>query len=76
MSKVILFSTGCPLCKTLKQMLNNYSIPYVENNSVEYMISLGFTTVPVLSVDGKIMEYNEAKNWIIQNGRREMNEKQ
>jgi len=39
-------------------------INYVENNDMEEMISKGFTTSPMLEVNTKILNYNEAITWI------------
>lgn len=61
---VILYSTNCPNCRILKQKLQGKGIEYTENNSVEEMISLGFTHVPMLKVDDQIMEFNEALMYI------------
>lgn len=61
---IILYSTGCIACKTLKLMLDKAGITYTENNSVEEMLSLGFTQLPVLSVDGANMRYDAAKKWV------------
>jgi len=64
---VILYSTGCPKCNVLKQKLNSKSIQYTEETSVEKMLGMGITQVPVLSVDGKLLEFSEANDWV--NGR-------
>lgn len=61
---ITLYSTGCPNCKTLKSLLNQKEIVYTENNSTEEMLSLGFSKVPVLCVDGKYYEYQQAKIWV------------
>ena len=62
--KIILYSTGCPKCEVLKKKLKAKNIEYVENNNVEDMESLGIDQVPVLSVDGNLMSFAEANNWI------------
>lgn len=62
--KIILYSTGCPKCEVLKKKLKAKNIEYVENNNVEDMESLGIDQVPVLSVDGNLMGFAEANNWI------------
>ncbi len=62
--KIILHSTGCPKCEVLKKKLKAKNIEYVENNNVEDMESLGIDQVPVLSVDGNLMSFAEANNWI------------
>lgn len=57
---ITLYSNNCPNCRILKKKLDERGIEYTENNSVEEMISLGFTHVPMLKVDEKIMDFNEA----------------
>ena len=64
MSKVILYSTGCPQCNVLKKKLGAKNIAYSENQDREQMQTLNFTRVPVLEVDGKRMEFSEANKWI------------
>lgn len=61
---VTLYSTGCPKCKVLKQKLNSKSIQYSEENSVDVMLSLGITQVPVLSVEGKLLSFTQANEWV------------
>ena len=64
MDNLILYTTGCPKCEVLKKKLKAKNIEYVENNNVEDMESLGINQVPVLSVDGNLMGFAEANNWI------------
>ena len=61
---VILYSTGCPKCTVLKNKLYDKNIKFAENNSVNDMLSLGITQVPVLEVDGTKMNFKEAVKWI------------
>lgn len=61
---LVLYSTGCIACKTLKMILDKEGITYVENNSTEKMSELGFTHVPILEVDGVFLNYDAAKRWI------------
>ena len=44
----------------LEKKLTDKNIPYTENNNVEEMKSLGFSSVPVLKVDNKYMMATEA----------------
>lgn len=48
MSNIILYSTGCPACMAVENMLKNNSIPYTKTDDVEGLIERGFTRVPVL----------------------------
>ena len=60
----ILYSTGCPKCKYLKQLLDGLHIEYVICDDVEHMLNLGLDRVPVLFVDNMYLNYNEAVEWI------------
>ena len=61
---VILYSTNCPKCKVLETKLNQKSIDYEEVNDVDAMVQKGFTTVPMLEVDGVVYDFKEAVEWI------------
>ena len=60
----ILYSTGCPRCKVLEKKLESKGVAYEKNNSVEEMLSLGITEVPVLNVYGQLLSFSEANEWI------------
>jgi glutaredoxin len=62
--KIILYSTGCPKCKILKQKLDEKGISYEVCSDVNIMISKGIKSVPLLEVEEKIMTYIDAVNWI------------
>ena len=68
MRMVVLYSTGCPKCGVLKKKLNERGIQYQENTTVEEMLALGITSVPVLCVDGEFMEFTDAVKWINNQG--------
>lgn len=61
---VILFSTKCPRCIVLEKKLKEKNITYEEVNDVQVMTEKGFTTVPMLEVDGKVMDYKTAFNYV------------
>lgn len=48
MSNIILYSTGCPACVAVENMLKNKSISYTKTDDAEELIKRGFTRVPVL----------------------------
>ena len=64
MSVIKFYSTHCPKCSILKKKLDEKKIEYEEINDVEKMIKLGFTQAPLLEVDGKIMDFKRAVEWI------------
>lgn len=61
---IVLYSTGCPKCKVLKQKLADKGIVFVENNSVDEMLSMGFAEAPVLVVDDDVMDFPTAVGWV------------
>ena len=61
---VILYSTGCPRCNVLTQKLNSKNIQYVVVSDIETMEKKGIETVPVLEVDGQMMQFKEAADWV------------
>ena len=61
---VILYSTNCPKCQVLKKKLGSKSVQYTVETSVDAMLSLGITQVPVLSVDGRLLSFAQANEWV------------
>ena len=62
--QIILYSTGCPKCKVLVAKLNAKNIKYNTVSDVGIIISKGISTVPVLEVNGTIMDFKTAVEWI------------
>ena len=62
--EVILYSNGCPRCCVLKQKLDAKSITYAEENSVDKMLAMGIIQVPALCVDGELLSFGQANEWI------------
>lgn len=63
--KIILYSTHCPKCTILEKKLKDKGVIYDEVNDADYMVNLGFTEVPMLVVNDRIMGFNEAVKWIM-----------
>ena len=61
---VVLYSTGCPQCNVLKQKLDAKNVDYVLENDVDKMLEKGFTSAPILEVDGEIMNTQQAFKWL------------
>jgi len=61
---IILYSTGCPNCMVLKENLKAANIQYVEVTDVGTMVSIGIDKVPMLDVDGVMMGYTAALEWV------------
>ncbi len=59
---ITLYSTGCPRCIQLEAALKAKNINYTKVSDEDEIIAKGFTSVPVLDVDGRIMMFPEAFN--------------
>lgn len=64
MAEIILYEHGCPRCKVLKMKLDQKGIKYENVTDVEVMKSKGFQEAPKLEVDGVIMDFKTAVEWI------------
>ena len=62
--RIILYSTSCPKCGVLEKKLNEAGITYSISADVKKMEELGIEFVPVLSVDGELLQFGDAVNWI------------
>lgn len=62
--QVVLYEHGCPRCKVLKMKLDQGGIEYENVNDIEVMKAKGFTEAPKLEVDGVVMNFKEAVEWI------------
>ncbi len=67
MDTIILYSTGCPKCKVLEAKLKAKKIDYVHNDNADEMMKKGIQSVPVLEVNGELLEFAKANQWV--NGR-------
>lgn len=69
--KVVLYSTHCGHCKALAMLLSKKNIAYEEvyvdpdkPEEVQKIKDLGLLSAPALVVDGKVMAYPAAVNWV------------
>ena len=63
---IVLYSTGCPRCQLLEKVLDEKNVAYTKETSVDKMIAMGFSQVPILEVDGKRMDYQDAVDWVME----------
>lgn len=61
---ITLYSTHCPKCKVLATKLQQKNVEYQENTDIDEMEKLGIMSVPVLEVDGELLDFTTANNWI------------
>lgn len=62
--KIVLYTSGCPKCEVLKKKLNDKGINYTVFSDIDKMIEMGMTEMPMLSVDNKLMDFQNAIKWI------------
>jgi hypothetical protein len=48
----------------IEKKLQSKKLEYIEVSDVEIMKAKGFTNVPMLDVDGNIMDFSTANEWI------------
>ena len=61
---MILYSTDCPLCKTLEMKLKHAGVPYTKITDTDEMEALGFQSVPMMYSCGKYMNFSEAMDYL------------
>lgn len=61
---ITLYSTGCPKCKLLKDMLDKSGLEYTECTDVREMTELGLMSAPALAAEGRLMDYTDATQWV------------
>ena len=60
MENIVLFSSGCPKCKVLKQKLDDKKIKYEVSEDFDELMQRNLQTVPVLKVNGEYYQFSEA----------------
>ncbi len=61
---IILYTTMCPKCMVLESKLTSKNIDFKINSNVDEMANLGIMSAPVLSIDGKLLQFKEAIDWV------------
>lgn len=64
----VLYSTNCPKCRALGNLLKKNKIEYEVVTDRNVMINKGLTSAPQLEVDGEMMDYNTAIKWAMNGG--------
>lgn len=54
----------CGRCNVLKKKLSDANIDFSVCEDIDLMISKGFKTTPMMEVDGKVMDFSSALEWI------------
>lgn len=55
---------SCGMCRLLKRELDAHGIAYDECQDVSQMEQLNISSVPVLSVNGKLLSFRDALAWV------------
>ena len=62
---ITIYTTAtCPKCRILKKKLEEKGIEYEEFTDEEEMQHMGIMAVPVLDVDGRMMDFPDAINYV------------
>lgn len=65
---IILYSTDCPRCKVLEKKLGQKNIDFVINKNTDDIMNVanktGFISAPLLEVDGQVMGFEQANQFI------------
>lgn len=64
MTELILYTIDCPKCIVLEEKLTNAGLCFEKCNDKEKMMSLGITKCPVLSVNGEMLGFEKAVEWV------------
>ena len=62
--RIILYSNHCPCCEILKSQLDAAGVAYRVITDIDHMLAMGLTHLPMLSVDGMMMNYPAALAWL------------
>ena len=61
---ITLYTIDCPNCKVLEKKLSNKNITYAVCKDTEKMLQLNITNLPVLDVDGNLLNFSDAIKWV------------
>lgn len=64
-TKMIFYTTHCPLCNTIEAVLKKTGQSYTENTDTEEMLRLGFTRVPVFYNREEYLVGKDIMQWAI-----------
>lgn len=64
-TKMIFYTTHCPLCNTIEAVLKKTGQSYTENTDTEEMLRLGFTRVPVFYNGEEYLVGRDIMQWAI-----------
>ena len=62
--EVTLYTIGCPKCEILKEKLERKKINFNIVSDIETLTEKNYVLLPVLEVDGSVMNYYDAVRWV------------
>ena len=64
MEKIVLYTTHCPKCRVLEKKLSDKNVKFEICQDVQVMKSLQVSSVPMLSVNGELMDFYNAVKFV------------
>jgi glutaredoxin len=61
---VNLYTIDCPKCKVLEKKLQKAGVEYKTIRDVDILRQKGFEILPQLEVDGQVLDFKQAVDWI------------
>lgn len=61
---ITLLTTHCPKCMVLESKLKQKNIQYEEITDMEKIMSYSVMTVPTLIIDGRVLQFKDAIDWV------------
>lgn len=61
---ITMYSTNCPKCKVLEKKLRAKHIDFTVCDNTSVMIQRSITQVPMLEVNGELMDFRQSVEWI------------
>lgn len=61
---LVLYTTDCPKCKIIERFLSKLGLYYKIERRIELMQIKGYTSAPVLEVNGKPLFFSEALEYL------------
>lgn len=65
---ITFYTIGCPQCKVLQRKLDSANIEYKTVSDETVMINRRIKSAPMLEVDGQLLTFKQALDWIKEQG--------
>lgn len=64
MNHIILYTTHCPKCEILAKKLIEKGVEFEVVTDMDEMLRLGMRSAPSLRVDGELLGFGDAVEWV------------